>query len=153
MQFQATESVVWIRRSVAAVRPMMSNASVAHMQRCVRCIEEVARLAPEGGPLAAYRFLPQILEYVRCMRDPFHMSLQTGELRGLTMVELHAARIILVCYHLWVSDIFDYFFVTARPSQTGNKVPVMSLVLFLDIPEKYSNQKSPRHFTGTGVYR
>ena len=92
---QATESVVWIRRSVTAVRPMMSNASVAHMQRCVRCILEVARLAPEGGgPLAAYRFLPQVLEYARCMRDPFHMSLQTGELRGLTMVELHAARII-----------------------------------------------------------
>ena len=88
------ESVVWIRRSVAAVRPMMSNASVAHMQRCVRCIEEVARLAPEGGPLAAYRFLTQVLEYVRCMRDPVHMSLQTGELRGFTMVELHTARII-----------------------------------------------------------
>ena len=91
---QATESVTWILCSVADVRRMMSNASVAHMQRCVRCIEKVARLAPEGGPLAAYRFLPQILEYVRCMRDPFHMSLQTGELRGLTMVELHAARII-----------------------------------------------------------
>ena len=60
---------------------------------------------------------------------------------------------IIICndYHLWVSDIFDYFFVTARPSQIGNKVPVMSLVLFLDSPEKYSNQKSPRHFTGTGA--
>ena len=91
---QATESVAWIRRSVAAVRPMMSNAGVAHMERCVEYIDEVARLAPEGGHLAAYRFLPQMLEYVRCMRDPFHMSLQTGELRGLTMVELHAARII-----------------------------------------------------------
>ena len=56
-----------------------------------------------------------------------------------------------ICYHLWVRDIFDYFFVTARPSQIGNKVPVMSLVLFLDSPEKYSNQKSPRHFTGTGA--
>ena len=51
---QATESVAWIRRSLAAVRPMMSNAGVAHMERCVECIDEVARLA---GPLAAYRFL------------------------------------------------------------------------------------------------
>ena len=64
------------------------------MERCVECIEEVARLAPEGGPLAAYRILPQVLEYVRSMRDPFYLSLQSGELRGITLVELQASRII-----------------------------------------------------------
>jgi hypothetical protein len=66
------------------------------MERCVECIEEVARLAPEGGPLAAYRILPQVLEYVRSMRDPFYLSLQTGELWGIiiTQVELQASRII-----------------------------------------------------------
>ena len=69
---------------------MMSNAGVAHMERCVECIDEVARLAPEGGPLAAYRILPQVLEYVRSMRDPFYLSLQTGELRGIIQVELTA---------------------------------------------------------------
>ena len=57
MQQAATESVAWIRRSVAAVRPVMSNAAVAHMERCVECIGEVARLAPAGGPLTSYRFL------------------------------------------------------------------------------------------------
>ena len=86
--------MAWIRRSVAAVRPMMSNAGVAHMERCVECIDEVARLAPEGGPLAAYRILPQVLEYVRSMRDPFYLSHQTGELRGVTQVEMQASRII-----------------------------------------------------------
>ena len=64
------------------------------MERCVECIDEVARLAPEGGPLAAYRILPQVFEYVRSMRDPFYLSLQTGELRGITQVELQASRII-----------------------------------------------------------
>ena len=94
---QATESAAWIRRSVAAVRPMMSNnAAVAHMERCAECIGEVAR-GSEGLWPHIVSCRNQVLENVLSMRDPFYLSLQTGELRGITQVKcckMQASRII-----------------------------------------------------------
>ena len=91
---EVSVAIGWIRRSVGAVRSMMTEESFAHMERCIECIVEVARLVPQGSRFAPYRFLPQTLQYVSCMRDPFCTSLSTGELRGLTQVELYASRII-----------------------------------------------------------
>ena len=47
-----------------------------------------------GGPNSpfAYRFLPQVLQYVACMRDSFSAIIR-GEDRGAKMLQTHASRI------------------------------------------------------------
>ncbi len=59
------------------------------MTKCMSNVEAVGRLS---SPFAIYRFLPQVLQYVSCMREALSV-MHRGEERGRKILLSHVSRI------------------------------------------------------------
>ena len=76
------------------------------MTKCMSNVEAVGRLAHVSSPFAIYRFLPQVLQYVSCMREALSV-MHRGEERGRKMLLSHVSRIAELHEALFVSSKRD----------------------------------------------
>ena len=85
-----SDAIEWIRLS------LLKEIAFA-LEDAMACIEDVGRLGGPNSPFAAYRFLPQVLQYVACMRDSFSAIIR-GEDRGAKMLQTHESP---TCMRRW----------------------------------------------------
>ena len=86
-----SDAIEWIRLSLRSASDRMPKEIAFALEDAMACIEDVGRLGGPNSPFA-YRFLPQVLQYVACMRDSFSAIIR-GEDRGAKMLQTHASRI------------------------------------------------------------